>query len=138
MGGAGGRRHFCAGEGEPEVKSPGNVMLSFVGEMDGSLSVFLRLLPKKKQSLWDKESHRIAIKSAARSPVFTPKPNPLNKKKKILLAHFPPVRLLNPLYLPVKMQMWPTGNNGTMTEAGRTGSPWLSRAFPTAMRAGAR
>lgn len=39
VGGGGRRHHFCAGEGEPEVKSPGNVMLSFMGEMDGSVSV---------------------------------------------------------------------------------------------------
>lgn len=106
------------GEGEPEVKSPGNGMVSFMGEMLGSVSVCSGCFLRSK-SVGDKESHHIIIKSAARSPVF--KPNPL-KKKRILLAHFPPVCVAKPLYLPVKMQMWPTGTNSTMKEAGWTDS----------------
>lgn len=52
-----------------------------------------------------------------------------------LFTRFMSMCIQNLLYLPVKMQMWPTGNNSPVKLAGWTDSPRLSRAFPTAMRA---
>lgn len=52
-----------------------------------------------------------------------------------LFTRFMSMCIQNLLYLPVKMQMWPTGNNSPMKLAGWTDSLRLSRAFPTAMRA---
>lgn len=52
-----------------------------------------------------------------------------------LFTCFMSVRIQNILYLPVKMQMWPNGNNSPSELAGWTDSLWLSRAFPTALRA---
>lgn len=57
------------------------------------------------------------------------KPNPLNQKKKkrkeILLTHFPPMCIQIPLYLPVTMQMWPTGTRSAADVAAWLDSLWL-------------